>query len=137
MLQSNRADISMFESMQANQHAKTGVSQMAVFNDLNALKAATDKYTSVAKAFNDKYLNVEKQIQALYDERSNLDNNSVTTGQEAKRCMDAFDKEVVRIASIPDEQLKQKELDVMRTIGKQLDSTTSALSFLRLGIECV
>jgi hypothetical protein len=47
----NRADISMFETLQANQHTKTGVSQMAVFNDLNAVKAASDKFYRVAKAF--------------------------------------------------------------------------------------
>jgi hypothetical protein len=38
-----RADISMLESLQANQNDKTGMSQMAVFNDRNAVKAASSK----------------------------------------------------------------------------------------------
>jgi vacuolar-type H+-ATPase subunit I/STV1 len=48
----------MFESLQANQHAKTGVSQMAVFNDLDAVKAARQKW----KKAEDDYLQARTDI---------------------------------------------------------------------------
>jgi hypothetical protein len=47
MLQGNRADIGMFEALQADQHAKTGISQMAVFNDLNAVKNTIVRYNQL------------------------------------------------------------------------------------------
>jgi hypothetical protein len=51
MLQSSKADISTFESLQANQHAKTGVSQMAVFNDVNAIKTLYKEELEARKLF--------------------------------------------------------------------------------------
>jgi phage terminase small subunit len=44
MSNSNLADISAFEQLQTNQHTQTGVSQMAVFNDVNSLKKQIDEY---------------------------------------------------------------------------------------------
>ncbi|MDR1268906.1 MAG: hypothetical protein LBK82_05225 [Planctomycetaceae bacterium] len=51
MSNNNLADISMFESLQANQHAQTGISQMAVFNDLNTLKSLVTKTIDADKKF--------------------------------------------------------------------------------------
>ncbi|MDR1484796.1 MAG: hypothetical protein LBT09_08235 [Planctomycetaceae bacterium] len=50
MNNSSRADISAFESLQADQHNRTGMSSMAVFNvDLKELQEAGDKIFNVIK----------------------------------------------------------------------------------------
>jgi hypothetical protein len=49
MTNNNIADISMFESLQSNQHSQTGMNQMSVFNtyDRNALTSAIASYKKV------------------------------------------------------------------------------------------
>jgi phosphoenolpyruvate carboxylase len=66
----NRADISMFESLQADQHTKTAMNQMAVFNDLNAVKG-------ILKTAEQKV----KQVEKLY-EKYDIFSDSVTKKQE-------------------------------------------------------
>jgi hypothetical protein len=119
MLQSNRADISMFDALQANQHTKTDVSQMAVFNDLNAVKAASDKYAAVVTKLSVASVACSEQQEKLRKEASALSDavESVADGPEAKAVIDAVNKEVTRIAAISDWDTKDKAMTELTELG--------------------
>jgi hypothetical protein len=113
MLQNNRANISTFETLQANQHAQTGVSQMAVFNDLNALKTAVARYKTT-----------NKQFKSLKREREEADRKWTQVIKKAQdnwyavrhKCADSIEAEVTRVNKIEDAVVRKQEASKLRTV---------------------
>jgi hypothetical protein len=65
MPNNNVADISAFESIQSEQHIKTGMSSMSVFNDLNKVKDLAVKYKSTVDSYIASHI---PKAKAVYDE---------------------------------------------------------------------
>jgi flagellar biosynthesis chaperone FliJ len=61
MTNNNLADISMFESLQSEQHGRTGVSSMSVFNDAQEIAKAAKKLNEIDK----EYAETKKKLEAL------------------------------------------------------------------------
>jgi hypothetical protein len=133
MLQSNRADIGMFESLQSNQHAKTGVSQMAVFNDLNAVKAELlkqnklyEKMAVLKKASEGEYTQVEKQINARREEEmSQLRRSTHPDVPKTKEWHKSTDESEQYLKTVVVDVLK-KEVDRINSIEKPTERVKEA-----------
>ncbi|MDR2706480.1 MAG: hypothetical protein LBC02_11935 [Planctomycetaceae bacterium] len=59
----NIADISIFESIQTEQHKRTDMSQMSVFNDAASVKRAIDEEQKQGKQLDDLYRTLKKTEQ--------------------------------------------------------------------------
>jgi hypothetical protein len=60
MTNNNLADISVFEQLQTGQNARTGMSQMSVFNEFDGLKTAIKKWNQTKDVWDKKLLTVSK-----------------------------------------------------------------------------
>ncbi|MDR1924524.1 MAG: hypothetical protein LBQ66_09115 [Planctomycetaceae bacterium] len=119
MNNNNVADISVFESLQANQHAKTGMSQMSVFNVSPAYKRITgdlDKdFAALERAYND----------AL--EHAAVVEKGIKTLQEYKKLSDEWSPLVrIKQADLTPEQQKRKN-----ELSSRKESLDDALSEVR------
>jgi hypothetical protein len=109
----NRADISMFEALQADQHIKTGVSQMAVFNDLNAVKTVVTQYKEKSKLYESLRREYEETYRKSEEMCRKLDKASEKARAEEfalqDKCWDALRMEVDRINKIEDATARKQE----------------------------
>jgi hypothetical protein len=67
MSNNNLADISQFESLQSDQHNRTNMSQMAVFNDVADIKKAAERVSKAAQQEIATKSESDKAVQALTD----------------------------------------------------------------------
>jgi DNA-binding transcriptional regulator GbsR (MarR family) len=61
MTNNNLADISMFESLQSEQHHRTNMSSMSVFNDAQEIAKAAKKLNEIDK----EYAETKKKLESL------------------------------------------------------------------------
>jgi hypothetical protein len=110
----NLANISVFESLQTEQHDRTGVNQMSVFNtqkDVDDIKKANDDYAKVldkAIAAKEKYKQVLKDINKRRKEQADAINEAkdVITKKEFAKEHDTIRDGKSRILE------KQKQIDI-------------------------
>jgi uncharacterized protein (DUF3084 family) len=99
MTNNNLADISAFESLQANQHVQTGMSQMAVFNDVNAVRSAVQKYADLKKEDSSLYYEIGRAKNALRDILTSTDNLGFKSDAERTQAVKEKEKEIQKLES--------------------------------------
>ncbi|MDR2116771.1 MAG: hypothetical protein LBP87_10380 [Planctomycetaceae bacterium] len=124
MLNNNLADISTFESIQSDQHAKTGMSSMSVFNDLNKVKDLSVKFKSAVDNYVDSHLSKAKAIYDTYSDAVKKqgelkpDDPLVKKMQDMKDMEKRMRKELLRVA----EPLLKEVGKERRAVNKSLDA---------------
>jgi hypothetical protein len=130
----------MFEVLQADQHAKTGVSQMAVFNDLNAVVAAKNAYLQACNNTHKKaeeHYKMEKTI-ADFEEKRKIKNGELQQASRedticGRKFFNLLDAEVAQINSITDnETRKQRAMQLKAEAVKGMDTVYERDYDLRL-----
>jgi hypothetical protein len=115
MMNQSIADISIFESLQSDQHARTGVSQMSVFNDLAAVKGLADKYKSMVNSYINSHI---PKAKAVYDEY-----RDAVKKQGMLKPDDPLHKKM-REALVADHDMKQKIVEITAQIKKEAAKET-------------
>jgi septal ring factor EnvC (AmiA/AmiB activator) len=110
----------MFELLQANQHTKTGVSQMAVFNDLNAVKSAVAEYKATSQAHREAHNKYDTAIRKLEAERERVTNKTWQAIRDAKKdIIKVSQQEALRINGLPDISQQKKEAAQLRSLIRE------------------
>jgi FtsZ-binding cell division protein ZapB len=104
----NLADISIFESLQSNQHDKVGMTQMAVFNDLASVKSAVDAYNKV-----------QREVAKLGEATKQVTEQSA---QVYATLQSELKKENARIKAITDMAVREKEKQQFKSVVFGLDT---------------
>jgi hypothetical protein len=109
------ADISTFENLQSNQHERTGMSQMSVFNEVKDVVRAWKNIEKASKEYHrrDKEIElVEVEREKLRDKiailRLKLSRHVNESRNADKILVDTLQSEMARISSLPEEE-QQKE----------------------------
>jgi hypothetical protein len=136
MMRDNLADISTFESLQENQHNRTNMSSMSVFNDMRSIesmhKQMVDLETQREKASNDV---VKKQLQ-IYKAETELtalkkahDELRYKMRAVNVRCVDEVRAEVDRINKMPDDKQRQEEADRLRKVAEKIEEDVNLFGY--------
>jgi hypothetical protein len=132
MLQSNRADIGMFETLQADQHAKTGVSQMAVFNKvadcngdvkeaLDAIKEMEKLAYKIGRAENSGRTD-PSVLREMNRQHQHVRGRASSLAYIAKRRLEAEKNKILdALKADPSDKEAQKEKREFNNIAKKLD----------------
>jgi hypothetical protein len=107
----NLADISMFESLQSDQHNRTNMNQMSVFNDLNKLNRTMEEL----RKFNSQVMQAQEILKYSKSgdkskQQADYDDKYKTWWAARDRFEREANKESQRISAIQDSQVKRKEI---------------------------
>ncbi|MDR2116055.1 MAG: hypothetical protein LBP87_06715 [Planctomycetaceae bacterium] len=117
MPNNNLADISTFESIQSEQHNRTSINSMSVFNDISDAKKAADR--------------VSKAVQQEAAARAESD-------KAVEALTDVLRREHKRISDITDVAAKEKEKQQLKSIvsAMKVPDVYDSMFFVR-GVEAI
>ena len=122
MTNSNLADISAFESIQSEQHHRTNVSSMSVFNspdDVQQMQKAADDFIPVL----DKMLVAQEAFQKakqIFEAKDKEWKDAANLGDDATKTYDKIVKDIT-------ESIQKQELDIIQMDKEKRKAAESAI----------